>query len=213
MERKKIDIKAIKLGLLGDSKVGKTAICRTFVNLDFHTDLLSTIGSDKFETKFHTKEGKEIKLCLLDTAGQERFRSIAFTSIKAVHGIVLVFDVSLKESFDNINMWLELIKDNFEDPCLVIFGNKIDKDKSEWKVNDEDIKTLIDNKHIKYFATSAKTKQGLNEGFYYIVNMAYDKIQAKYNNINNNNDDMITLNKDKDNNDKKKKCGGCSGKK
>ena len=210
MEDPIIEVKAIKLGLLGDSTVGKTAICRSLLNLDFCTDMLSTIGCDKLETKFSTKNGKQIKLCLLDSAGQERFRSMAFTALKAVHGLILVFDVSLRDSFDNINMWLELIHENFDNPCLVLFGNKIDKDKSEWKVTPEEIEKLVEDNKLTYFETSAKTKKGIIEGFDYIVNIAYDKVETKKK-VNNNNN--IKLKNDNNNNkeEKKKKC--CSGNK
>ena len=199
MEDPVIEVKAIKLGLLGDSTVGKTAICRSLLNLDFCSDMLSTIGCDKLETKFSTKNGKQIKLCLLDSAGQERFRSMAFTALKAVHGLILVFDVSLR-----------LIHENFDNPCLVLFGNKIDKDKSEWKVTPEEIEKLVEDNKLTYFETSAKTKKGITEGFDYIVNIAYDKVETKKK-VNNNNN--IKLKNDNNNNkeEKKKKC--CSGNK
>ena len=146
----------------------------------------------------------------LDSAGQERFRSMAFTALKAVHGLILVFDVSLRDSFDNINMWLKLIHENFDNPCLVLFGNKIDKDKSEWKVTPEEIEKLVEDNKLTYFETSAKTKKGITEGFDYIVNIAYDKVETKKK-VNNNNN--IKLKNDNNNNkeEKKKKC--CSGNK
>ncbi len=178
MEDPVIEVKAIKLGLLGDSTVGKTAICRSLLNLDFCTDMLSTIGCDKLETKFSTKNGKQIKLCLLDSAGQERFRSMAFTALKAVHGLILVFDVSLRDSFDNINMWLELIHEKFDNPCLVLFGNKFDLPAELREVTNDEIKNFCEQKNLAYFETSAKTKQGIMEGFSHIVNEAVEKAQG-----------------------------------
>ena len=101
-----IELSAIKLGLLGDSSVGKTSICLTYTGIEFKQDILSTIGADKFEKKITLKNGKTIKLILWDTAGQERFRSAAFKAIRAVNAIVLVFDVTCINTFQNIDKWL-----------------------------------------------------------------------------------------------------------
>ena len=177
---KKIEIKAIRIGLLGDSKVGKSAICHSFMNLEFDFGSnLTTIGSDRFETKIQLKNKKEIKLILWDTAGQERFRSAAFKTIKSVHGIALVFDVTSKESFSNISLWLDDIKDNFDNPCIVLFGNKIDIEKEKWEVTPEEIKKLVEEKKLTYFETSAKEKLGINEGFNHVANEAYVKLGGK----------------------------------
>jgi len=176
MTDNKISVKAIKVALLGDSTVGKTAICNSLMNIEFSQDMLSTIGSDKLETKFPLKNGTEIKLILWDTAGQERFRSVALKAIKAVQGIVIVFDVTLKKSFQNIDLWLEEIKNNFNNPSLVLFGNKVDMDKEKWEVTKEEAEQYAKKMNLQYFETSAKTKKGLNEGFSYIVNESYNKL-------------------------------------
>ena len=176
MTDNKISVKAIKVALLGDSCVGKTAICNSLMNIEFSQDMLSTIGSDKLETKFPLKNGNEIKLILWDTAGQERFRSVALKAIKAVQGIVVVFDVTLRKSFENIDSWLEAIKNNFTNPSLVLFGNKVDMDKEKWEVTKEEVEQYAKKMNLQYFETSAKTKKGLNEGFSYIVNESYNKI-------------------------------------
>ena len=176
MTDNKISVKAIKVALLGDSSVGKTAICNSLMNIEFSQDMLSTIGSDKLETKFPLKNGNEIKLILWDTAGQERFRSVALKAIKAVQGIVVVFDVTLRKSFENIDSWLEEIKNNFTNPSLVLFGNKVDMDKEKWEVTKEEVEQYAKKMNLQYFETSAKTKKGLNEGFSYIVNESYNKI-------------------------------------
>ena len=199
---KKIEIKAIRIGLLGDSKVGKSAICHSFMNLEFDFGSnLTTIGSDRFETKIQLKNKKEIKLILWDTAGQERFRSAAFKTIKSVHGIALVFDVTSKESFSNISLWLDDIKDSFDNPCIVLFGNKIDIEKDKWEVTPEEIKKLVEEKKLTYFETSAKEKLGINEGFNHVANEAYVKLGGKI----EPDEQKINLN---DKKPKKKKFGG-----
>ncbi len=178
-EKKKVTLKAIKVGLLGDSQVGKTAICRSLLKFEFDPDVLSTIGNIKFDTKFALKNGEKIKLILWDSAGQERFRSVAMTTLKAVMGIVLVFDVTMKESFDNVNDWLDQIKDNLNDPCLVLFANKIDIDKKFWKISEEEIEDFAKEKNMVYFNTSAKNNEGIVEGFQYLVNEIYERVKGK----------------------------------
>ena len=172
-----IETKVIRIGLLGDSKVGKSAICRAFTGLEFISEGVTTIGSDKFEKKILLKSGKEIKLILWDTAGQERFRSAAFKTIKSVHGIALVFDVSNKETFNNISLWLDDIKDNFDDPCLILFGNKTDKPKEEWQITQDEINTFIKEKNLTYYETSAKLNKGIDEGLTHIANDAFEKVE------------------------------------
>ena len=174
----KLSLTAIKIGLLGDSKVGKTAICERLLNLEFSEDCIGTIGNVKLETKFQLKNGSDIKLILWDSAGQERFRSVAMGALKAVKGIVLVFDITSKKSFDNIEMWLKQINDQCNNPCLVLFGNKFDLPAELREVTNDEIKNFCEQKNLAYFETSAKTKQGIMEGFSHIVNEAVEKAQG-----------------------------------
>ena len=182
MSNPKIAVKAIKIGLLGDSQVGKTAICRAFMNYEFENEFVSTIGNIKLETKYRLKNGEQIKLILWDSAGQERYRAVAMSTLKAVTGVILVFDVTLRESFQNVSRWLDDIKENLNDPCLILFANKIDLDKSEWTIKEEEIIELANEKKLAYFKTSAKTKEGINEGFEHIINDAYERIKLRTDN-------------------------------
>ena len=179
MAEEKISLKVVKLALLGDSAVGKTALCHALLNLDFSEDALASIGIDKLETKYPLKNGKEIKLILWDTAGQERFRSMAKQTLRAVQGIVVVFDVTAKRTFENVNLWLEDIKECIDNPCLVLFGNKADMPNEKWEVTKEEAEQYAKKMNLQYFETSAKTKQGLDEGFSFIVNKAYDTAKAQ----------------------------------
>ena len=199
MADKKINLKAIKVGLLGDGAVGKTAICNSYLGLEFKEDTLSTIGSDRTDTKIQLKNGQEIKVILWDTAGEERFRSMALKALKAVQGIVLVFDVIKKSSFENVSNWLQQIKDNLSNPRIVLFANKVDFRKDEWEVDIEEAKSFAAKMNLQFFETSAKTKQGLNEGFSFICNEIYDKLEGK------EEPEKIDITKGK----KNKKKGGC----
>ena len=93
----KIKREVIRITILGDQAVGKTTLRNVYLNIDFEENTLSTVGSNKSETKYKLEDGKEIKLFLYETAGQERFRSIALKSVKNSQGVMLVFDVTNKK--------------------------------------------------------------------------------------------------------------------
>ena len=174
MEENNICPLIIKLGILGDSRVGKTCICNTFMNIEFNDDIISSIGMDKIETKFVLKNGKEIKLIIWDTAGQETFRAIDLKSVKTAHGIILVFDFTNRESFKNIDNWIYDIKENLESGiAIVLFGNKIDFQKKDWEVTIEEVKKYANKNKFSFFETSAKENKGIKEGFSFIANEAY----------------------------------------
>ena len=188
MSNNKINLTAIRIGLLGDSTVGKTAICNSFMNIDFSADMLSTIGQEKLETKYKLKNDKEIKLTIWDTAGQERFKSTAFKALKAAQGVIIVFDVTKRETFEHVDVWLQTIKEELLEPNLILFGNKIDLDNRQ--VTKEEAEKYAKKLNMAYFETSAKLAKGITEGFDFIINDTYSKVEGKeQKNIKIQNDD------------------------
>ena len=182
MAKKLIELQTIKLGFLGEAGVGKTSLCNVFLGYEFKGDTLMTIGVDKYEARITLKNGKNIKLILLDTAGQERFRSLAYSTLRTVHGIIVVFDLTNRDSFKNIDAHLEEIKEKFDNKITILLGNKSDIKESR-EVSNEEIEQYIKQKKIVYLETSAKLNQGINEAVSYIANEVYDKEDL---NINNN---------------------------
>ena len=166
----------VKIGLLGDEKVGKTSICHSFVNLNLPEDYITTIGYEKFEKKELLNNGKEVKLIIWDSGGQERFRSSIISTLRHVEEIIIVFDVTNRKSFDDIENWLEIIKEKFNDPVIILFGNKVDVKKEEWKVTEEEINLFCTKKKLKYFGTSAKNNNGIKEGFSYLANIIFERV-------------------------------------
>ena len=174
MSGNEIKMKTLKLAFLGDSAVGKTTIIETYMNVDFNEDFISTIGWDRKRTKITLDDGKEMELSIWDTAGQERYHSVAVKVIKQVQGIIIVFDVTKKETFTNVATWLQVIDDNFEDVSIILFGNKCDLEEKRQVTNEEAIKFAQDNK-LTYFETSAKSKINIKEGISAIANDVYKK--------------------------------------
>ena len=83
-EKNENPLRPIKIGLLGDTRVGKTSICNSFIGMEFQNDYIDTMIYDKFEKKVKLNDGNEIKLVIWDTSGQERFRAAVLKSIKSV---------------------------------------------------------------------------------------------------------------------------------
>ena len=205
--KEKIELTTIKLGLLGNHSVGKTSICKVFKGLEFDEGERSTIGTDRYEKKFKLKNGNEIKVNIIDIAGHERYRYAVRQAIKHVHGIIIIFDVTDRISFDSIDTLFQGIKGNCNQPSLVLFGNKADRDKKEWRITNEEIESLSKIYNLKYFLTSAKTNMNINEGFDYIINNSFTKIKEKIESINLNNindDNRGCIGKNKNNNKQKK---------
>ena len=157
--------------------MGKTCICGAFLNLEFLDDTLCTIGKDKMDTSMIMEDGEEMKLVIWDTAGQERFHSIALSSIKNAQGIIVVFDVTLRKSFNNVVKWLKEINDRTDQVAIILFGNKCDMEKRE--VTKEEAENYAKFNNLIYFETSAKNKININEGFQRVANEAYKKYGKK----------------------------------
>ena len=147
-----------------------------FVSQFPFSHLYDTIGSDKFDKKVKLNDGNEIKLVFWDTSGQERFRAAALITLKTVEGIILVFDITDKNSFNNIERWFKDVKDScVKEPIIILFGNKVELDKEIWKVSMEEIEGLVKKYNWDYFLISAKNNISIEQGFNCIANKIYNK--------------------------------------
>uniref|UniRef100_A0A452XJR4 GTP-binding protein n=1 Tax=Aegilops tauschii subsp. strangulata TaxID=200361 RepID=A0A452XJR4_AEGTS len=130
-----------KLLLIGDSSVGKSCLLLRFADDAYVDTYISTIGVD-FKIRTVELDGKSVKLQIWDTAGQERFRTITSSYYRGAHGIIIVYDVTDRESFNNVKQWLSEIDRYASDSvCKLLVGNKCDLvdskvvDTEEAKVN------------------------------------------------------------------------------
>ena len=159
----------ISLITLGESMVGKTSLISKYTEDIFEDSLVTTIGFD-FKIKTIIKNNKTIQLKIWDTAGQERFNSIQKQYYKNIDGILLVFDLTDLNTFNNLNQWFDKIeKESSKDCSVVLVGNKCDKI-DMIQINKDDASNFANEKlGIKYFETSAKTGFNVNEIFDYLV--------------------------------------------
>lgn len=153
-----------KLLLIGDSGVGKSCLLLRFAEDAFTDSYLSTIGVD-FKIRTIDLEGKTVKLQIWDTAGQERFRTIAAAYYRGAHGIVVVYDVTDTESFQNVRGWLQEI-DRYasENVKKLLIGNKSDLVERK-AVEYSAAKDFADELQIPFIETSAKTSTNVEEAF------------------------------------------------
>ena len=170
----------IKLLMIGDSNVGKTCILTKYVTNTYTNDFTSTIGID-FHIKRITVNDKVVKLQLWDTAGQERFRSVTIGYFRGAQGAFIVYDVTNRESFDNIKKWMEDINKNcYKGIIIFLVGNKIDEIHNR-KVSTEEGKELGKKYNINYFECSAKTGKNIEEIYFNIATIISKKIIEEQN--------------------------------
>jgi len=163
-----------KVILIGDSLVGKTSIIKRYFDNVFEEVCVSTIGVDS-KIKQFDKGNEKYELQVWDTAGEERFKSLARSCCNQMDGIIFVFDLHNKQTFDDIKNWYENIKEivNIERLSILLLGNKTDLLR---KVDKKTIGKYCEKNKMKYLECSAKSGNGVEEIFTTILD---DLIELK----------------------------------
>ena len=153
-----------KVLLIGDSGTGKSCLLIRFAEDIFSDNYISTIGVD-FKIKTIEIEGKTVKMQVWDTAGQERFRTITASYYRGSNGVIIVYDVTDRESFDHVNFWMKEV-DRLASPdvCRLLVGNKTDlTDKRA--VTTEEGQALATQYGVAFLETSARDNQNVEQAF------------------------------------------------
>ena len=154
-----------KLVIIGDSGVGKSCILLRFADDTFTENYYSTIGVD-FRFKCVDIGERKCKLQIWDTAGQERFKTVTSAYYRGADGIIIVFDQTDKESFNNIQHWIEDIsRYSTDEPAKIIIANKDDMAEEKKIVKNEDINELEKKTGLEVIKTSAKTGDNVEYAF------------------------------------------------
>ena len=145
----------IKLLVLGDIKVGKSSFIYRFIYDKFNPNQMQT-SELELKTADIIVDKKNIRVQLWDTVGQEKYKSITKNILLRVQGIILMFDITNKETYKNIKMWTNLIKEEcgHKMPILMV-GNKIDLEEERF-IKKEDAKAFFKKQKFKYVETSCK---------------------------------------------------------
>ena len=156
--------------------VGKSCLLLQFTDKRFRTDHDLTIGVE-FGARLVNIGGKQIKLQIWDTAGQESFRSITRSYYRGATGALLVYDISRRDTFNHLTRWLEEARQH-ANPKMVIMliGNKSDLEKRE--VAYEEGEKFANDNGLVFLETSAKTAQNVEEAFLRTAQKIYDNIQS-----------------------------------
>jgi len=153
-----------KLLLIGDSGVGKSCLLLRFADDSYLESYISTIGVD-FKIRTVDQDGKTIKLQIWDTAGQERFRTITSSYYRGAHGIIIVYDITDQESFNNVKQWLSEIGRYASDNVnKLLVGNKSDLEANR-AVPYETAKAFADEIGIPFLEASAKDSINVEQAF------------------------------------------------
>ncbi|KAL0220881.1 hypothetical protein RCL1_000735 [Eukaryota sp. TZLM3-RCL] len=167
-----------KLLLIGDSAVGKSCLLVRFADGEFSDTFTTTIGVD-FKIQTLDIDNKTIKLQIWDTAGQERFRTITASYYHGAQGIIVVFDVTKRQSFENVQMWLREIEDSAtENVSILLVGNKTDL-ADQREVTDEQAKAFAAERNIEYIATSAKTAENVENAFLSLARQIKQRLDSQ----------------------------------
>ena len=168
------DEESIKVVLIGESGVGKTSIISQFTKGIFNQDLMSTNGATFSTKKKEFKDlNKNLSFEIWDTAGQEKYRSLAKMFFKDAAVALIVYDITSKKSFEEIkNYWMNLVKENGPKQIIMyIVGNKCDLSEKE-VVNEDEVRDYAINQNVSFYLASAKNAIGIDDLF--------DEIGKKY---------------------------------
>ena len=157
-------MRAVKVVLVGDAKVGKSCIVRRIIDNSFDEFSATTIGV-AFQTKIiSTEQGETVKLQIWDTAGQEQYRSLAKMYFRNANIALLVFSITMKESFLSLNEWVPQILADSTETKFIVIGNKCDLPNSQRAITREEGMEFSQSINaITYLETSAKTGSGIEE--------------------------------------------------
>ena len=216
------DLIKLKLIVVGNQGTGKSCILNRFLNETFDENYQATIGLD-FQSKNVTIHDQDVRLILYDTAGQEKFRSLIPMYIREAQIILLIYDISDKDSFDSIPRWIQEVLDvKNTDAVFALIGNKNDLE-NDRKVTFEEGKKFAEENKFIFQEVSAKSGKNfetlfevqLFEAVYNKFKSEFDKRERMYDDgqVNEETNDKNTDNKVKleanntnQNVKKKKKC-------
>ena len=216
-------MKKIKIGTIGNTLVGKTAISRNYLGEEFSPEEMLTVGMDRFvkEEEYIIREKKvRINISIYDTSGQERYEAIIFNFIKKCDGVLLVYSITDEQTFNDLTKWINKIRELQPDTKypVILVGNKIDLEEQR-VISKEKGEKIAKENLFPFYETSAKTGEKVNESFQHLIDLILDYKEELVNGNTKKNiklevdENNVKKNKEKDNKTKddieKKNCCCC----
>jgi Ras-related protein Rab-1A len=184
-----------KIVMLGDSGVGKSTLADRVACIDPNNFIIHggqpTIGVD-FKTIEYTRQEYKTKLIIFDLAGQERFKTITISYFKNTHGALICFDLTNRNSFQNVRNWLEELNIYTNDVVKIMVGLKQDLS-TERQVSTEEVIEFANQFNLKYIEASSKTGLNVDEMFHQLSDEIYNNLKTQNRLIST--DDIVKLNK------------------
>ena len=192
-----------KIVIVGDTGVGKTNLVKRFVHKTYNENTEPTIGVEYFSNNYLINDIL-CKIDLWDTGGQERYKSITSAYYKGASGAIIVYDVTSSTTFNNIEKWLQEIKERTSrDIKIIMIGNKTDLENKR-VISKEISKNKAADLNIPVIETSALNASNVKEAFHLMIKEIYNSSISKIDdsNLNNKNeynvlDSYVDLNKKK----------------
>ena len=181
----------IKILTLGETQVGKTSIVLRYSEDKFNYNKIATIGID-FKIKVIRKGNEKIKVSIYDTAGQERFQNIVKHYYKGANGVLLVYDITKRDSFKKLEFWIDDLKenaDNIDNLFIYLIGNKNDMEEKR-EVSYQEACDFAKEKNLPYIEVSAKTGNNIKKLFDEVIKGAMTKMLINENNENSLNESI-----------------------
>ena len=181
-----VEFKNLKLGIIGDELTGKTSILNAFTNHNVNENEISTNNYSKIISKIKIMN-KTIELIFFDITGKERYRENSINQLKNSLGLILVYSINNRKSFENCEKWLNEIKrNNIKNTPIILIGNKCDLEE-ERKVNKEEGLNYANKNGFKFFECSAKNKININESISCLIYSILGLTEEDYSSIPLNN--------------------------
>ena len=180
----------IKILTLGATQVGKTSIVLRCSEDKFNYNKIATIGID-FKIKIIKKGNERIKVSIYDTAGQERFQNIVKHYYKGANGVLLIYDITKRDTFKNLDFWIKDLEDNSDIDNLFIYliGNKNDMENKR-EVSWVEASNYAKEKKLPYIEVSAKTGNNIQKLFDEVIKGAMTKMLTNENKDNSLNESI-----------------------
>lgn len=158
----------VKVGIVGDSGVGKTSILQAWQNKT-NDEVTPTVMYCNYFLDVPTDDGV-VRLDVYDTAGSEQYQSLIPRYLRDVSFVIIVFEIISERTFNNVKYWLELVENEVANkPKVFLVGNKTDLE-DEREVDFTLAQTWAENHDCPYYETSSKTRKGIPELFTHVAN-------------------------------------------
>ncbi|CAH9101242.1 unnamed protein product [Cuscuta europaea] len=167
-----------KIVIIGDSAVGKTNLLSRYARNEFNMHSKTTIGVE-FQTQTLHIDGKEVKAQIWDTAGQERFRAVISAYYRGAFGVLVVYDITRRTTFDSIPRWLEELNTHSDTTVArMLVGNKCDLNNIR-AVSVEEGRSIAEAEGMFFMETSALDSTNVKQAFEIVIREIYNNVSRK----------------------------------